>query len=109
MKLNLRFLRINDTKKNRNLVQRELEPVMKDLPVDHAETTVTMPAEGDGRIDAHVHLTMPGPDIKASASDYTLQAVLRKLGRKVKDAWKHRLSKRTAQMNHLRLSPSQVR
>jgi ribosome-associated translation inhibitor RaiA len=109
MKLNLRFLRIDDTKKNRHLVQRELEPLVKDLPVQHAETTVAMPAEGDGRIEAHVHLAVPGPDIKASASDYTLQAVLRKLGRRIKEALKHRASKRSAQPGHLRLSPSQVR
>ena len=106
MKLNLRFLQFNDSPKHRNLVKRELEPLSKDIPIDIADTTVSMPSEGDGRIDAHVHLAIPGPDIRVTASDYTLEAVMKKLGRRIREAWKHRLSKRAAVTKHLRMIPS---
>ena len=106
MKLNLRFLHIANTATHRNLVHRELDPLAKDMPIETADTTVSMAAEGDGRIDAHVHLIMPGPDIRASASDYTVEAVVRKLGESIRAAWKHRLAKRHAITHDLRLGRS---
>ena len=108
MKLNLRFFHFADTPKHRNLLKHELEPLAKDMPIGEAKAIVTKLAEGDGRVEAQVHLAVPGPDIRASATDYTLEAAMKKLGRRIREIWKHRLSKRTTTLNHLRLAPSRV-
>lgn len=109
MKLSLRFFHITDSKRHRKLVQNELEPLSKEMPITEAEATIIKPHEGDRRIEAHAHLAVPGPDIRVSATDYTVEAVLRKLGRSIRDVWKHRLGKRESSVPHLRLAPSRVR
>lgn len=108
MKLNLRFSHFADTPKHRNLVKYALEPLAKDIPISDAKAVVTKLSEGDDRVEAQVHLALPGLDIRASATDYTLEAVVKKLGRRIREIWKHRLSKRTTSPTHLRLAPSRV-
>jgi hypothetical protein len=94
MKLKLRFHRLTENIKHRLLVQRELEPLAKDIPFDHAQVLLSKPSEGSDQIEASVHLEVPGPDIRVTASGYTVEAAWRKLGNLVRENWQHRLRKR---------------
>lgn len=95
MKLKLRFHRLAENIKHRLLVQRELEPLAKDIPIDQAQVMLSKPEEGSDRIEASVHLAVPGPDIRVTATDYTVEAAWRKLGRLIRETWQHRQRKRT--------------
>lgn len=109
MKTILRFYRLADTAKNRNIVARELEPIVAELPVDKATVTVDMADDSGDRYEASVHLEVPGPDIHDSAKDYTVQAAWRKIARQIKDELKRRLNKRQSERSRPRLSAAQNR
>ena len=79
MKLNLRFLRFPDNARNRELIRSELEPLGQQLKISAAHATVEQPAEKQQTVRAALHLEVPGPDITAAASDYTLAAAWRKV------------------------------
>jgi hypothetical protein len=95
MKLKLHFHRLAENIKHRLLVQRELEPLSKEIPFDQAKVTISKPSEGSDQIEASVHLAVPGPDIRAAATGYTVEAAWRKLGAMIRGTWQHRLRKRT--------------
>ena len=109
MNLKLRFFRVDDTPKNRALVKEQLAPVFAELPVDRASLITDLEHREGGRVYTSVHLEVPGPDIRASAFDYTLEASLRKLRQRIDAAWKHRLQKRRAARPGPRLSAVQAR
>ena len=92
MKLNVRFRHVPDTAASRELIVRDVEPIAEQIPVTAANAVVEQPSEGSPVIRAALHLEVPGPDIIASASDYTLAAawtkvmrsIRRQLGRRLK-------------------------
>ncbi len=94
MKLKLHFHRIAENIKHRLLVQRELEPLANEIPFDNAKVLLSKPSEGSDQIEASVHLEVPGPDIRVSATGYTVEAAWRKLSALVRENWQHRLRKR---------------
>lgn len=77
MKLNLRFNRMPDTKKNRNLVEQELAVLEQTPNIRSAEAIVEHPDQ-DVSIHMRVKLDVAGGPVVAEARDYTLRAVLRK-------------------------------
>ena len=77
MKLNLRFKRMPDTRKNRNLVEQELA-VLEQTPTIRAAEAVVEHPEQDVSIHMRVKLDVAGGPVVAEARDYTLRAVLRK-------------------------------
>ena len=77
MKLNLRFLRMPDTRKNRNLIEQELAVLEQTPSIRAAEAVVEHP-EQDVSIRMRVKLDVAGGPVVAEARDYTLRAVLRK-------------------------------
>jgi ribosome-associated translation inhibitor RaiA len=89
MKLNLRFNRMSETEKDRQLVNQELATLAKELPIRGAEAVVEHP-EQDVSIRMRVKLDLPGSPVVAEAKDYTLKAVLRK----ALTALKRKLSRR---------------
>ncbi len=101
MKLNLRFLRFPDTGKNRRIIQSDLEPLRGQLDITAAHATVEPPSERSPAIRAAVHLEVPGPDIVASASDYTFAAAWRKVMKSVQRQVQRRLTRRESR----RLTP----
>ncbi len=109
MKLKLRFFRLQDNAKHRSLVNQQLEPLAKEIPFDQAQVTLAKPDEGSDRIEASVHLAVPGPDIRVKATDYTVEAAWRKLARLVRETWQHRLRKRLSFHQGLRLNPARAR
>lgn len=76
------------------MLERELEPISKELPVDCATVTVDSTGESGDRYEASVHLEIPGPDIRVAASGYTLEAAWKKIARQIRETWKHRIDKR---------------
>lgn len=94
MKLNLRFRHVPDTKGTRLLIQKELEPLREQMAITAAHATVEQPSEGSPAIRAAVHLEVPGPDITASASDYTFAAAWRKVMKSVQRQIQRRLERR---------------
>ena len=103
MKLNLRFLRFPDTVRNRELIRSDIEPLGQQLRISAAHATVEQAPERQQTVRAAVHLEVPGPDITASASDYTLAAAWRKVMRLVRRELQRR-SLRAARNN-----PAQIR
>ena len=95
MKLKLHFHRLTENIKHRLLVQRELEPLASEIPFDQARVVLSKPSEGSDQIEASVHLAVPGPDIRAAATGYTVEAAWQKLGNLIRETWQHRLRKRT--------------
>ncbi len=79
MKLNLLFKRIPATAANRTMVTSTLDPLHEELVVTAASATIERAAESTPAYRAAVHLEVPGPDIRASASDYTMAAAWRKV------------------------------
>lgn len=77
MKLNLRFNRMPDTSKNRELVEQELA-VLELTPCIRAAEAVVEHPDQDVSIQMRVTLDVAGKPIVAEARDYTLRAVLRK-------------------------------
>lgn len=96
MKLNLRFRRCADTAASRKLISESLEPLARELDITAAHATVEQPSEGSPAIRAAVHLEMPGPDITASANDYTLAAAWTKVMKSLKRQIQRRLARREA-------------
>lgn len=84
MKLNLRFRDYPDSGRTRDLIRTDLEPLGNQLKISAAHATVERPSEGSPAIRAAVHLEVPGPDISAAASDYTLAAAWSKVMKLVK-------------------------
>lgn len=108
MNLKLRFLRLQETHKHRSLVKKALEPLATEIPFDQAQVTLAKPSEGSDLVEASVHLAVPGPDIRVTASDYTVEAAWRKLIRLIRETWQHRLRKREDVSRGLRLSPARA-
>jgi ribosome-associated translation inhibitor RaiA len=79
MKLNLQFKRIPNNESNRKMVTSGLTPLEAELTVTAASATIEKASESTPSYHAALHLEVPGPDIKASASDYTLAAAWRKV------------------------------
>ena len=79
MKLNLLFKRIPDSEANRKLITGEIEPLSRELTVTAASATIQKNSESTPSFHAAIHLEVPGPDIRASATDYTLAAAWRKV------------------------------
>jgi hypothetical protein len=77
MKLNLRFNRMSETEKDRQLVNQELATLAKELPIRGAEAVVEHP-EQDVSIRMRVKLDLPGSPVVAEAKD----ALKRKLSRR---------------------------
>ena len=102
MNLKLKFLRMQSSEKYQLLVKRELEPLAKEIPFDHAQVTLEKPQERGSRVEARVHLAVPGPDIHAKAADYTVEAAWRKLGRMVRETWQRRLRNRQTSSQSVR-------
>jgi ribosome-associated translation inhibitor RaiA len=96
MKLNLRFRHCPDTEASRKLITEGLESLRGDLQITAAHAIVEQPSEGSPAIRAAVHLEVPGPDITASASDYTLAAAWRKVMKSLKRQTQRRLERREA-------------
>ena len=94
MKLKFRFRHIPETEASRTMIAGSLEPLSKDLHITAAHATVEQPCEGSPAIRAAVHLEVPGPDITASASDYTLAAAWRKVMKSLKRQVQRRLERR---------------
>ncbi len=99
MKLKLQFHGLADNFKHRLLIQRELDPLAKEIPFDQAEILISKPSEGSDQIEASVHLAVPGPDIRVAATGYTVEAAWRKLSKVVRETWLHRQRKRQC-VNH---------
>lgn len=102
MNLKLQFLRMQSSEKYRDLVKSDLEPLSKVIPFDNAQVTLEKPQERGSRVEARVHLAVPGPDIHVKASDYTVEAAWRKLGRLVRETWQRRLRNRQTTSQSLR-------
>ena len=94
MKLNLRFRRFPDTSQHRRLIHEQLEPLEGQLEITAAHATVEQPSEGSPAVRAVVHLEVPGPDITASASDYTFAAAWRKVMKLVRQQVQRRIDRR---------------
>ena len=96
MKLNLRFKRIPDTESNRKMVVNSLAPMDEELSVTAAQATIVKDPDGTRFYHASVHLEVPGPDIKATAKDYTLAAAWQKVISAVRREMDRRLAHRKA-------------
>jgi ribosome-associated translation inhibitor RaiA len=96
MKLNLRFRHVPDTAASRELIAKDVEPIAAQIPVASANAVVEQPSEGSPVIRAALHLEVPGPDIIASASDYTLAAAWNKVMRSIRRQLGRRLKAQSA-------------
>lgn len=100
MKLNLRFKRIADTDKNRQLVNQELEALDLQTPLGGIDAVVEQP-EQDVSIRMKVKLDLPGSKVVAEVRDYTLAAVLRKAVVELK----RKIARRKAKLHAVRFDP----
>ena len=97
-KLNMRFHSIPDSDANRKLITSHLEPLQKEagLAVSGATVKVEKSESGGPAYRAEVHLEVPGPDLRASASDFTLAAAWRKVMHTLRKEITRRVSQRKA-------------
>ncbi len=96
MRLNLHFRRIPDSKKNRELVEQDLEKLAGELPIQAAEAVIDQQAEGP-EIQMSVRLDVPGSPVKAEAKDYTVAAVVKKVVRMLRKKLTPRLRASTTE------------
>lgn len=98
MKLNLRFHSIPDSDANRKLITSDLEPLQTraGLAVSNATVKVEKSDRGGPAYRAEVHLEVPGPDLRASASDFTLAAAWRKVMQALQKEISRRVTQRKA-------------
>ena len=79
MKLILRTFEIRQTGGLVDDIEKQLAPLQKLVPIAAAHVSVGKYQDRNPPFCATVHLEVPGPDIHAADSDYTLAASLQKV------------------------------
>lgn len=89
MNQNIRFKHLHEHPGIRERISSDLQEMAKVLSIDEASVTVDRVREGSRAIRIRTRLAIPGPDLMALATDYTLTAawnkVKKSLGRQLSD------------------------
>ncbi|MGZ8937972.1 MAG: HPF/RaiA family ribosome-associated protein [Limisphaerales bacterium] len=85
-------------------LEKQLERLHKLIPVSSADVVLERERDSAPAFRAHVYLAVPGPDIRATARDHTLEAVWLKVTKNLRQQIARRKSR-----PHLRLKTQRQR
>ncbi|MBM3882976.1 MAG: hypothetical protein FJ387_25210 [Verrucomicrobia bacterium] len=83
----------------RQFVEGELQELQQHVVVSYAEVLIER-QPGRAAVSLQVTLAVPGPDIRAAASDFTFVAAWLKLTRQLRQQIRLRQARQTARMNN---------
>jgi ribosomal subunit interface protein len=98
MKIQFRIRGLNATADLRAWLAQQLERLRSLMPFSTAEVVLEHERNNAPAFRAQVHLAVPGPDIHATARDYTLEAVWLKVAKNLRQQIERRKSRQ--QLRH---------
>ena len=94
MHADIQFRRIKDQRFLRDRIAADLRAIQQRIPVERADIQVERVEEGSRFLRIRTKLAVPGVDLMAMASDYTLTATWNKVKKALLKQLDHRQTKR---------------
>ncbi len=105
MKIQFRIRGLNANASLRAWLEQQLERLHRLIPVSAAEVVLEQQREHAPAFRAHVHLAVPGPDIRAAARDHTLEAVWLKVTNSLRQQIERRKTRQQLRLKSHRQHP----